>query len=330
VTATKKTRVIITGATGFVGRHLMGELEAGGDVEIHGTSYPEPPGPGAVKGANIVHLDIRDRSALDDYVREVVPGRIFHLAAVSNVGASWERREETFDTNLAGTFNLFESVRRHAPGCRVLYVSSSDVYGVVTETDRILTEDDAAHAVNPYAYTKAAGEMLARFYAEADRIGAVVVRPFPHTGPGQTEDFVCSDWAAQIARIERGEREPRITVGNLDVRRDFSDVRDIVRAYRLLLEKGRAGEIYNVCSGRAVSLREIMDILLGQTRLPDARKTIRVEVDQAKLRKIDVPLLIGSNAKIREETGWAPEIPLEHTLSDLLTFHRSALAAGSR
>lgn len=323
-----KARVLITGATGFVGRHLMGEIEAGGDVEIHGTSYPEPPGPGQAKGANIVHLDIRNRRALDDYVREVAPGRIFHLAAVSNVGASWDRRGETFDVNLAGTFNLFESVRRHAPECRVLFVSSSDVYGIVKEKDRILTEDDPAHAINPYAYTKAAGEMLARFFAEADRMDAVVVRPFPHTGPGQTEDFVCSDWARQIVRIERGDAEPRIVVGNLDVRRDFSDVRDIVRAYRLLLEKGRAGEIYNVCSGRAASLREIMGMLLRQAVLPESGMTIGVEVDQAKLRKIDVPLLAGSNAKIRRETGWAPVIPLERTLGDLLSFWRAALAAG--
>lgn len=319
---TGRARVIVTGATGFVGRHLTRELEAGG-VEIHGTSYPEPPEAGGAKNANIVLLDIRDRGALDDYVREIGPARIFHLAAVSNVGASWERREETFDTNLAGTFNLFEAVRRHAPGCRVLFVSSSDVYGIVKEEDKILTEDDPAHAVNPYAYTKAAGEMLARFYAEADGLDAVIVRPFPHTGPGQTEDFVCSDWAKQIVRIERGEAEPKISVGNLDVRRDFSDVRDIVRAYRLILEKGRPGEIYNVCSGRAVSLREIMDMLLRQARFPGGGEKIGVEIDTAKLRKIDVPLLAGSNAKIRRETGWEPAIPLERTLGDLLASRRS-------
>ncbi|MDW7760873.1 MAG: GDP-mannose 4,6-dehydratase [Acidobacteriota bacterium] len=322
--ATTKTRVLMTGATGFVGRHLMRELD-GGTFEMAGTSFPEAPAEGV---GNIVRLDLRDRRDLDGFVREVKPEWVFHLAAVSNVGASWERREETFDTNLTGTFNLFESVRRHVPECRVLYVSSSDVYGIVTEKGKILTEDEPAHAVNPYAYTKAAGEMLARFYAEADRIGAVIVRPFPHTGPGQTEDFVCSDWARQIVRIERGESEPVIAVGNLDVRRDFSDVRDIVRAYRMLLEKGRAGEIYNVCSGRAVALREIMEMLLRQAALPGPGMTIGVEVDSAKLRKIDVPLLVGSNAKIRRETGWGPEIPLERTLSNLLSFWRSALAAG--
>lgn len=314
-------RVLVTGVTGFVGRHLLGELDAGA-FKIHGTSFPEPPGPG---DENIIRLDLRDRRAIDGFVREVDPDGIFHLAAVSNVGASWEKREATFDTNLTGTFNLFEAVRRHAPRCRVLFVSSSDVYGVVTEEDRILTEDDRPHAVNPYAYTKIAGEDLARFYAEADGLDTVVVRSFPHTGPGQTEDFVCSDWAKQIVQIERGESEPRIVVGNLDVRRDFSDVRDIARAYRLLLEKGRAGEIYNACSGRAVSLREIMDILLRQARLPDPEAKIDIEVDTAKLRKIDVPFLAGSNAKIRRETGWAPQIPLERTLGDLLAFRRSAL-----
>ncbi|MDH4195987.1 MAG: GDP-mannose 4,6-dehydratase [Candidatus Aminicenantes bacterium] len=319
-------RVLITGATGFVGRYLSRELAgvagsapASPAFEVFGTSFPDHPAPGE---PNISFLDLRNAQAVRDVLRRTRPEWIFHLAAVSQVRMSWEKREETFEANVMGTFYLFEAVRQELPSARVLFVSSSDVYGIVTETDKVLTEDDPVRAVNPYACTKAAGELLTRFYTDVEKLDIVTARPFPHTGPGQGPDFVCSDWARQLVRVERGEAQPTIRVGNLDVCRDFVDVRDVVRAYVLLLEKGRRGEVYNVCRGTAVPLREILDTLITEVGLRP-RLPVTVEVDPAKLRKTDQPLLRGSAAKLRAETGWTPRVDFRETLRDLLAYWRA-------
>lgn len=312
-------RVLITGATGFVGRYLARELAIGTSVEIFGTSFPDVPPPAE---RNAFFLDLRDAAAVRDVVRRARPDWVFHLAAVSQVRTSWEKREETFATNVMGTFHLFEAVRQEVPRARVLFISSSDVYGIVTEADKVLTEDDAVRAVNPYACSKAAGELLARFYADVEGLDIVLARPFPHTGPGQGPDFVCSDWARQLIRIERGAAQPAIRVGNLDVCRDFVDVRDVVRAYVLLLERGRRGEVYNVCRGTAVPLREILEILIAEVGLRP-RVPVAVDVDPAKLRKADQPLLRGSAAKLRAETGWTPRVDFRQTLHDLVAYWRA-------
>lgn len=310
-------QIFITGATGFVGRHLIHFLSTA-ECTICGTSFPEPPehfeGFG---GGNYFHLDIRSERDVFEAVERTRPDWIFHLAAVSNVGISWEKRQETMETNLMGTFHLFEATRRFAPDARFLFISSSDVYGTHQDEVKAYEEQDPASIVNPYAFTKYSGELLGEFYARVERLNIVIARPFPHTGPGQRPDFVCSDWASQIAHIERGLQEPVIEVGNLDVRRDFTDARDVVRAYALLMEKGKRGEVYNVCTGKAVSLGEILATLLSFSA-----KTIKIHVDPKKLRKSDIPLLLGDNKKIREETGWTPEIPLEQSLEDLLNHWR--------
>ena len=266
-------------------------------------------------------------------VRDVRPDWVFHLAAVSNVRSSWQMRRETLETNVLGTQNLLEAVRLAAPGARVLFISSSDVYGLVGSAEKPLIEEDPVQVINPYAYSKAAGEMMCEFYVKVEGLDIVIARQFPHTGPGQTADFVCPDWARQIVQIERGESEPVIRVGNLDVKRDFSDVRDVVKAYIVLMRKGRRGEVYNVCSGKALALREILDFLVGEARrvVPftgaprdkaGRQQAIEVQVDPAKLRKTDVPLLLGSNRKLVAETGWSPRIPIEQTLRDLLAYWR--------
>ncbi len=320
--------ILITGATGFVGRHLVEALD-GAEAEIVGTAYPPETaamaGDAAGRGdraARVVVLDLRRGGDVDALVRDVRPDAVIHLAAVSNVRASWADRAGAMETNVAGTFHLFEALRHHAPAARVLFVSSSDVYGDAIAADRALVESDPVHVVNPYAYTKAAGEMLAGFYGRVEGLDIVIARSFPHTGPGQGADFVCSDWARQVARIERGGQAPVLAVGNLDLRRDFSDVRDVVRAYRLLVEKGRRGEIYNVCSGRALLLRDVLERLTREAKVPGGGP-IEVRVDPEKLRKTDVPVLCGDPAKIARETGWAPRIPFETTLRDLLDSWRS-------
>lgn len=307
-------RVFISGATGFVGKHLVSFLGPA-DYEIFGTSFPEEPESGEHK--NIFYLDIRSEEKVFEAIERVRPDWIFHLAAVSNVKHSWERRTETLETNLMGTFYLFEAARKFTPQARILFISSSDVYGVLSPVEKALDEEYPTHVVSPYAFTKVNGEILSKFYAHVEKLDIVIARSFPHTGPGQSRDFVCSDWACQIAQIEKGQAEPLIKVGNTQVKRDFLDVRDVVRAYTLLMQKGKSGEVYNVCSGSAVSLSEILDLLLSFSP-----QKIEARVDSQKLRKADIPLLLGDNQKVKRETSWEPQIPLKQSLLDLLDYWR--------
>jgi GDP-4-dehydro-6-deoxy-D-mannose reductase len=320
-----KIRVLITGASGFVGGHLIRALEDEGPsaFEIFGTSYPDAPPP---SGNKFFFLDLRSEKDVLKLVGEVRPDWVFHLAAVSSVHRSWEMRGETIETNVLGTHSLLEAVRQAAPSARMLFISSSDVYGVAASPTAAIKEEAPFQIVSPYAYSKAAGEMLCGLYGKVENVDIVITRPFPHTGPGQAEDFVCSDWARQVARIERGDTAPTLKVGNLDLRRDFCDVRDVVRAYVLLLKKGRPGEVYNVCSGKAVALREILDFFIREA---SENVRISVEVDPAKLRKVDMPFQLGCNEKISEETGWLPRIPIDQTLRDLLAYWRQKQAVRS-
>jgi len=327
-------RVFITGATGFVGRHLIALLEAGEKrkksgrgLVITGTCYPERPEDcadlrGSSPGLKLISLDLREAGAVSAAIAAARPDWIFHLAAISQVKASWDKRKETIETNILGTFNLFEAVRLEAPSARILFVSSSDVYGKQGPEKMPLRETSRTGAASPYGFTKLAGEALAGFYIRSEKLSIVIARPFTHTGPGQSPDFVCSDWARQIAAIEaagdragsgRKAKRPTLKVGNLSVRRDYTDVRDIVRAYALLIEKGKTGEAYNISSGKSPSLRVILRTLLAKSKAD-----ISVEVDPSRCRKADIPLLAGSHAKITKETGWRPRFVLETTLSDLL------------
>lgn len=307
-------KVFITGATGFVGRHLSRLLRER-DFDIAGTCFPDKPGP---EDREICHVDLRSAQRLSEALERARPDWVFHLAAQSNVRRSWESRQETLETNVMGTSNLYEAVRRSSPSARLLFISSSDVYGVILPGEKNFREDDPVQAVNPYAYSKIAGELLSRFYIQVEKLDIVTARSFPHTGPGQAPDFVFSDWARQVARIEKGMAEPVILTGNLAVRRDYSDVRDVVRAYVLLMQKGRTGEVYNICSGRTISLGEALDALLSLSNL-----RIAVRQDPSKLRKTDIPFLGGDCSKLRQETGWTAGIPLEQTLRDLLEYWRA-------
>jgi GDP-4-dehydro-6-deoxy-D-mannose reductase len=304
-------KIFITGATGFVGRHLINLLSSP-EYAIFGTSFPEKPGPDEKK-KNIVYLDIRSEKGITEAIKKAQPDWIFHLAALSNVRLSWEKRKETLETNLMATFYLFEAARKVALQARILFVSSSDVYGALSPPKKPFKEDDPFHVTSPYAFTKMSGEILSEFYVQIEKLDIIVARSFPHTGPGQSPEYVCSDWACQIAQIEKGMTDQVIRVGNIELQREFLDVRDVVKAYVLLMKKGRRGEAYNVCSGKALSLKEILGILLSYSS-----KKIEVNVDPQKQRKVDIPYLLGDNNKIKRETSWEPEIPLEKTLRDLL------------
>ena len=312
-------KIFITGASGFAGQYLIDLLkEREPDCLVSGTCFPEHPGScDALDGVDLSYLDMRSEEEVSDCIRKVQPDWVFHLAAVSNVGYSWTNRKETLEANLMGTFYLFEAVRKYSPQSRVLFISSCDVYGILSPIEEALKEDHPTPPVSPYAFTKISGEILSQFYVNIEDLDIVISRSFPHTGPGQSTDFVFSDWAFQIAQIEKGSNDPLLKVGNLDVRRDYSDVRDVVKAYALLLERGKKGEIYNVCSGRADSLKDNLDLLLSLSS-----KDIRIEVDPQKLRKADIPLVLGDNEKLFKETGWKPEMPLEQTLKDLLDYWR--------
>ncbi len=321
-----KKKVLITGATGFVGRHLVHRLVSTSHprFEIFGSCYPERPEHcidlcAQFPDLKLLHLDLRSEDSVSSAIKSVKPDWIFHLAAVSQVRLSWQNRRETIETNLVGTLYLYEAVRKFSIQTRIIFVSSSDVYGGLTPKRKLFREEDRGCAVSPYAFSKISGEILSEFYAATEKLDVVIARPFPHTGPGQSADFVCGDWARQIALIEKrkGLTASVMTVGNLQIRRDYSDVRDVVRAYVLLAKVGRRGEIYNVCSGRPTSLKRILDILLSLSRAK-----IEVHVDPTKIRKTDIPYLAGSRQKIKKETGWEPRIALTKTLRDVLEYWR--------
>lgn len=311
-------KVFITGASGFVGRHLIQSLKAEGKnrYDIYGTSYPEKPSASEKK---LYFLDIRNQIELIKIIRNIKPHWIIHLAAVSSVRRSWEQRKETLEINILGTLNLLEAIRAFSPYARILFISSSEVYKFNKRICRPVTEKSPINILNPYAYSKIAGEILCKFYKEVEKLDIIIARPFPHTGPGQSEQFVCSDWAKQIAEIESAKKPPIIQVGNLNVITDYCDVRDVVKAYVLLLQRGKAGEVYNICSGRPISLRKILELLIKESGLA---KKITVKREKAKFNKNDLPVRLGKNDKIKKEIGWKPIIPIDKTLRDLLVYWR--------
>ncbi len=317
-------KAFITGIAGFVGSHLA-ELLIDKGYEVRGTVLPDE------STVNIDHLskdlgifqgDIRKGRLIKKIVLEIKPDQIYHLAAVSFVPTTRNSPRRTYATNFTGTLNLLEAVREAGINPRILYLGSAEQYGQIEEKAQPITEDSPLSPISPYAVSKASGEFLAYQYCRNFAMEIIRLRPFNHTGPRQSPQFVCSDFASQIAQIERGKREPVIFVGNLEARRDFSDVRDIVNAYWLALEKAKAGEVYNICSGKAYSIREILKKLLRLSKIK-----IEVKVLPEKQRPAEIPLLVGDYSKFRRETGWKPKIPLEQTLRDLLQYWRNSSEA---
>jgi len=278
-------RTLVTGANGFVGSHLRAEL---GDAFV------------PFEG------DVLDADTLRASVRETRPGGVVHLAALSSVGESWSDMAEVWRVNALGTLSVLEALRAEAPGARLVFASSGDVYG---RAERIPTpEDSPVEPVSPYAASKAAAEIACR-QAELD---VVIARAFPHVGPGQDERFAVGSWTAQLARL-LAEGGGVLRVGDLEVERDLNDVRDVCRAYRRLLDAGVPVGTYNVASGRAVTLSQVVELLVEL-----AGAEVEVERNEARLRPADVRVLCGDPTKLRAATGWVPEIPLEQTLADAL------------
>jgi GDP-4-dehydro-6-deoxy-D-mannose reductase len=319
-------RVLITGITGFAGSHLADFLLAEHpEVEIHGTYRWRS------RRENIEHLEGRIRLVECDLGDPVAvlraleltrPDAIFHLAAQSFVPTSWSAPAETFHVNVTGQIHLFEGIRRLALDPVVQIACSSEEYGLVLPNETPITEENPLRPLSPYAVSKVAQDYLGYQYFKSYGLKAIRTRGFNHEGPRRGEVFVMSNFARQIAAIEAGLQEPVIRVGNLDSVRDFTDVRDMVRAYWLAVVKATPGEVYNIASGRGITIRAMLDQLLAMSRVE-----VRVETDPARLRPSDVEVLLGDASKFRAATGWEPTLPLETTLADTLDYWRGRFAA---
>ncbi|MCA9751088.1 MAG: GDP-mannose 4,6-dehydratase [Gemmatimonadetes bacterium] len=315
-------RVLIVGAAGFVGRHLVAECAGHGD-DVTGTYLAEATA-GAPDDAGLswLPLDLLDEGSIDRALETARPEGIVHVAGQANVSAAAADPIAAFRVNAEGTVRLLNSAQRHVPGARVLVVTSAEVYGAVPAEELPVTEDRPLAPRTPYGVGKAAADFAAEQAWVVRRQPVIRMRPFNHVGPGQRPGFVVPDFARQIAAIERGVRPAVLEVGNLSARRDFTDVRDIARGYRLALERGRPGAAYNLCSGRSWAIEEIVRELLGQ-----ARREIEVRRDPARMRPSEVPEFRGDSTRAHEEFGWEPRIDLARSLAEVLDEWREASAS---
>lgn len=321
------TRVLITGITGMIGSHLADYLLERGDVDVFAfkrwrsddrTIDHLPPAVQLLEG------DVEDYTSVASAISVARPSRIFHLAAQSYPRESWDAPQATFNANVNGTINVLEVVRQRFPETVVHVAGSSAQYGFVRPEDCPIRESQPQKPLSPYGVSKVAQELLAYQYHANYGIQTVITRSFNHAGTRQGERTSINTFCKQMAEIEAGLREPVIRVGNLTTRRDFLDVRDACRALWLLTEQGEWGEAYNLCSGRSPLMQEILDEVVRLGEVP-----VRVEVDPARLRPSDEPILQGSSEKLRAATGWQPEIPLEATIQWILDYWRDRLAPRS-
>lgn len=306
------SEILVTGAAGFAGGHLLDLLAAGG-ADIVAWHRPGGAPPREVARTRWEAVDLLDRDQVAGAIGRLRPSTVYHCAGEAHVGRAWEATEPTFAVNVRGTHHLLHAIERAGVASRVLIPGSALVYA---SADEALTERHPLKPGSPYALSKLAQEMLACHTNGATAV--TVARAFNHFGPRQDPHFAASGFARRIADIERGRWQPEIAVGNLEARRDLTDVRDTVRAYRLIAERGQAGRPYNVCSGKAISIRELLDLLLAHAHVP-----VTVKVDPARFRPNDTPLLLGDPGRLRDELGWKAEIPIEQTIADLLEYWRT-------
>jgi GDP-4-dehydro-6-deoxy-D-mannose reductase len=314
-------RVLITGVTGFVGPYVAAEVaREEPSAELYGMTWDSPDAATDRLLPTSLHRlagDITDPSSLRSVLDECRPHTILHLAASSSGAAAWERPVECFEVNAIGTLKLLEEVRRRGDSPTVVVASSGEIYGGAEDDSYPLQESAPYRPISPYAASKAAQDLIADQFCRAHGTPIIRLRLFNHTGPRRPSVFVLSSFARQIVEIERGLRPARIEVGNLEARRDFVDVRDVARAYWLAAVLGEPGAAYNVCSGRAASIRALLEVLLEATET-----AVEIVQDPNRMRPADIPLLLGDPGLLERATGWRPEIPIARTLADLLDWWR--------
>ncbi|MCX5727106.1 MAG: GDP-mannose 4,6-dehydratase [Candidatus Saganbacteria bacterium] len=315
-------KALITGINGFVGSHLAEHLLDEG-YSVSGTVLPGTTLEN-IKGienkVDLIYSNICDFSSIREAISQSNPDQIYHLAAMASVADSFRNPISTFEVNVSGTINLLEAIRYHKLDPVILLVGSAEIYGVVPEDKLPIREDYSLQPVNPYAVSKAAVDMMGFQYFKSYGMKIIRTRSFNHAGPRQLDGFVVPAFAKQIAEIEKGKQEPALKVGNLEAKRDFTDVRDVVRAYKLLVEKGRAGEAYNVCSGRVYSIRELLETLI---RL--SSKMIEIKLDKERSRPSDIKIIYGDNSKIKNKCNWQAITKMEDTLKNTLEWWREII-----
>ncbi len=318
--------VLVTGIDGFVGSHLADALLTQSHLRLFGTIRNRPPVIDKKDSSSITRLqaDITDIEEVKSVIFEVKPQKIFHIAGQAFVPTAIEHPRDTFRVNIDGVLNILEAVRqlrsKQQISCSVLIISSGQVYGVVPVDRLPIDESFPLNPTNPYAVSKVCADLIAQQYRATFGVDAVVARPFNHIGPRQNESFVGSSFAKQIAEIKLGRREPKLFVGNLEPLRDFTDVRDVVRAYMLLLEKPQRYAVYNVCSEQGIAIREILNLLCELSGVD-----VTIVPDQSRTRLNDIAKIVGASERLRTSTGWKPNIPLRQTLNDLLIYWEDRL-----
>ncbi len=310
-------KALVVGGGGFVGPYLVRHLkdELGYEVTVTKTEKETL----AMDGAVVKNLDILDKNQISELLNEEKPDYLFHLAAQSSVAYSWKNPTLTVGVNIKGCVNLLEAVKDADEKPRVLLIGSGEEYGHIKKDECPIIEDNVLRPGNIYAATKSCQNMLGKIYSDAYGLDIMMVRAFNHIGPNQTPVFVVADFCKQVADIEKGKQEPVIYVGNLSAKRDFTDVRDVVKAYALLVKGGKRGETYNVGRGHAVAIEDILKEIVSMSD-----KDIEVKVDEKKLRPVDVPIIEPDIEKIKKEVGWEPVIELRQTLEETLEYWRSS------
>ena len=308
---------LIIGAAGFVGNYLIEELNQN-DIEVYATKlqHEKLDNP----NARVFDLDIMDKDAIAELLFKVRPDYIFHLAAQSSVGLAWKNPGLTVDVNIKGSLNVLDAVRELFYKPSVLLIGSGEEYGHIQPDETPIVESNLLRPGNIYAATKACQNMIGNIYSKAYDMQLIMVRAFNHIGPGQLPMFVVSDFCKQVAEIEKGLREPVLRVGNLAAKRDFTDVRDVVKAYVKLIQKGVPGETYNVGSGNAQEIRKILELIISLSDVD-----IKVEVDPNKIRPVDVPIIEADITKLNDLTGWTPQIKIEQTVKETLDYWRNCI-----
>ena len=316
-------RALITGITGFAGGHLAAHLLDRGDVDVYGVAHDLGYGVDHLeRPPSVVIADLRDPQVVEEVLLDIKPDHIYHLAAQAYVPTSWQAPWDTFENNVRPELNILQLMAREGLKARFLVVASNEVYGIVSPDKLPVDENNLLEPANPYGVSKVSQDLLARQYFLSHGIDVVRARAFNHLGPRQSPQFVAANFARQISEAEAGLREPLVRVGNLQAQRDFTDVLDVVRAYALLMVKGRSGEAYNIGSGQPRSVQSVLDTLLKMSTM-----RVRVEHDPARMRPSDVPVIYGDISKLKADTGWEPRVPFEESLCRVLAYWREVVRA---